>query len=151
MDPEFAAYLDKLRAHRAELGESMAALDAALALPVGLGALWRRRVRAALTELEHDLRDHRSLTEAPGGLYADAVARAPRLASVAKVQMDEHLDFVEVVQRLLGEREAGLESAEAVAAHREAATALVGRIIRHRQRGADLIYEAYEVDIGGSG
>ena len=151
MDPEFAAYLERVRAHRAELGESLAALDAALALPIGLGALWRRRVRAALTELEHDLRDHRSITEEPGGLYADAVARAPRLASISKVQMDEHLDFVEVVQRLLGEREAGLQSAAAVAAHREAATELVGRIVRHRQRGADLIYEAYEVDIGGSG
>ena len=32
-----------------------------------------------------------------------------------------------------------------------AATELVGRVVRHRQRGADLIYEAYEVDIGGSG
>ena len=151
MDPEFAAYLERVRAHRAELGESMAALDAALALPIGLGPLWRRRVRAALTELAHDLLDHRAITEEPGGLYADAVARAPRLASLAKFQMEEHLDFVEVVQRLLGEREAGLESPEAVAAHREAATELVGRVIRHRQRGADLIYEAYEVDIGGQG
>jgi hypothetical protein len=151
MDPEFAAYLDRVRSHRAELGESMAALDAALALPVGLGALWRRRVRAALTELAHDLRDHRAVTEEPGGLYADAVARAPRLASLAKLQMDEHLDFIEVVERLLGEREAGLRDPAAVASHREAATDLVGRIVRHRQRGADLIYEAYEVDIGGSG
>ncbi|MFW5468491.1 hypothetical protein ACOCJ4_00430 [Knoellia sp. CPCC 206435] len=151
MDPEFAAYLDRVRSHRAELGESMAALDAALALPVGLGALWRRRVRAALTELAHDLRDHRAVTEEPGGLYADAVSRAPRLASLAKLQMDEHLDFIEVVERLLGEREAGLRDPGAIASHREAATDLVGRIVRHRQRGADLIYEAYEVDIGGSG
>jgi hypothetical protein len=151
MDADFTAYLERVRAHRAELGESLSALDAALALPVGLGSLWRRRVRAALTELEHDLRDHRSITEEPGGLYADAVARAPRLASMSKVQMDEHREFVEVVQRLLGERDDGLESAEAVAAHREAATDLVGRIVRHRQRGADLIYDAYEVDIGGQG
>lgn len=151
MDPEFAAYLERVRAHRAELGESMAALDAALALPVGLGPLWRRRVRAALTELAHDLRDHRSVTEEPGGFYDDAVSFAPRLASIAKLQMDEHLDFIEIVDRLLGEREAGLENPEAVVAHREAATELVGRIVRHRQRGADLIYEAYEVDLGGSG
>ncbi|PRY59341.1 hypothetical protein BCF74_11078 [Knoellia remsis] len=150
MDAEFAAYLERVRAHRAELGESMAALDAALALPVGLGSLWRRRVRAALTELAHDLRDHRSLTEAEGGLYADAVARAPRLASVAAVQLAEHGEFVEIVERLLGERESGLDGADSVAAHREAATDLVGRLVRHRQRGADLIYEAYEVDIGGS-
>ena len=56
-----------------------------------------------------------------------------------------------VVEGLVGERGAGLESADAVAARREAATELVGRIVRHRQRGADLIYEAYEVDIGGQG
>ena len=91
------------------------------------------------------------MTEEPGGLYADAVSLAPRLASLARLQMDEHLDFIEVVERLLGEREAGLRDPEAVARHREAATELVGRIVRHRQRGADLIYEAYEVDIGGSG
>ena len=151
MEPEFAAYLDKLKAHRAELGESMAALDTALAVPLGMGALWRQRVRTALVELAHDLRDHRSLTEEPGGIYGDAVARAPRLASIAKVQVAEHLSFVEVVEQLLGELDAGLEDAEAVARHRETATALVGRIIRHRQRGADLIYEAYDVDIGGSG
>ena len=54
-------------------------------------------------------------------------------------------------EREIREREAGLQTEEAVAAHREAATELVGRIVRHRQRGADLIYEAYEVDIGGSG
>ena len=32
---------------------------------------------------------------------------------------------------------------------RERATELLGHIVRHRQRGADLIYEAYETDIGG--
>ena len=28
-------------------------------------------------------------------------------------------------------------------------TALLGRLVRHRQRGSDLVFEAYEVDIGG--
>jgi hypothetical protein len=32
---------------------------------------------------------------------------------------------------------------------REAATALLGRLVRHRQRGSDLVFEAYEFDIGG--
>ena len=27
---------------------------------------------------------------------------------------------------------------------------LLGQLTRHRQRGADLIYEAYQVDIGGT-
>jgi len=26
----------------------------------------------------------------------------------------------------------------------------MGQLVRHRQRGADVVFEAYEVDIGGS-
>ncbi len=36
------------------------------------------------------------------------------------------------------------------AALREEATALMGQLVRHRQAGADLVFEAYEVDLGGS-
>ena len=40
----------------------------------------------------------------------------------------------------------GTEDVEQV---RALGTSLLGRIVRHRQRGADLVYEAYEVDVGG--
>lgn len=145
-----AAQLERVRAHRAELGESMAALDAALALPLGLGPVWRRRVRAALTELAHDLRDHVELTEAPGGLYDDLRTAAPRLSSGVAAQLADHAALLAEVDRLLAERDEGMGPAE-VTAHREAATALVGRLVRHRQRGSDLVWEAYAVDLGGSG
>ena len=151
MDPTYAAYLERVRAQRAELGESMAALDAALDLPVGLGPTWRGRVRAALTELAHDLRDHVELTEAPGGLYDDILAKAPRLSRKVDEQKAEHAALLVEVERLLQERDDGMPDAEAVAAHREAATKMVGMLVRHRQRGSDLTYQAYEVDIGGMG
>jgi hypothetical protein len=32
---------------------------------------------------------------------------------------------------------------------RELGTALLARLLRHRQRGSDLIYEAYQAEIGG--
>ena len=32
---------------------------------------------------------------------------------------------------------------------RDAGLALLGRLSRHRQRGADLIWDAYQTDIGG--
>ena len=151
MDTAYAAYLEQLRTHRAELGESMAALDAALALPVGLGTGWRRRVRAALTDLAHDLRDHVALTEAEGALYADIRATAPRLTHGVELQLKDHAELLAEVERLLDERDEGMREPAEVAAHREAATRLLGRLVRHRQRGSDLIYEAYAVDIGGSG
>lgn len=151
MDTAYAEYLDELRSHRGELGESMAALEAALELPVGLGATWRRRVRAALTELAHDLRDHVGLTEADGALYSDIRETAPRLTHGVELQLKDHAELLAEVERLLDERDEGLRDQAEVAAHREAATRLLDRLVRHRQRGSDLIYEAYAVDIGGSG
>jgi hypothetical protein len=32
---------------------------------------------------------------------------------------------------------------------RDLGTALLGRLVRHRQRGSDLIFDAYDFDIGG--
>lgn len=148
-DDAFAQHLHEVRAKRGELGESMRALDEALALPVGLGPHWRRRVRAALTELAHDLRDHVALTESEGGLYADLRKHAPRLASGIDAQIADHVHFLAEVDRLIDERDEGM-TGDAVRAHREAASQLLDRLTRHRQRGSDLVYEAYAVDIGGS-
>ena len=151
MDETYAAYLGKVQSQRAELGESMAALQGALDHPAGLGSTWRGRVRAALTELAHDLRDHVELTEAPGGFYDDILTKAPRLSHRVEEQKAEHAALLAEVERLLDERDEGMPGADAVAAHREAATRLLGQLVRHRQRGSDLTYEAYEVDLGGMG
>lgn len=149
MDEEVAADLQKVRAHRGELGDAMRALDDALGLPAGLGTLWRRRVRAALTELAHDLRDHVALTESEGGLHADVRGRAPRLVSKLQALQADHVYFLDEVDRLLAARDDGAAAVDANA-YREAVGALLQRLIRHRQRGSDLVYEAYVVDIGGS-
>jgi hypothetical protein len=149
MDERFEEHLRAVRAQRAELGESMRALDDAVALPLAL-PLWGRRVRAALTELAHDVEDHVALTESDGGLYADLAATAPRLASGIAGQLEDHRWFVGEVERLLQARDDGIARAD-LAAHRDEITTLIHRLVKHRQRGSDLIYEAYEVDIGGSG
>ncbi len=41
------------------------------------------------------------------------------------------------------------ESAQDVDTVRDLGTALISVLLRHRQRGSDLVFEAYEVDIGG--
>ncbi len=148
MDEAYAAYLERVRAHRGELGEAMRALDEALALPTGLGSLWRRRVRAALTELAHDVQTHVDLTEAPGGLYADLRERDPRLAGGVDAQLADHVHYLAEVDRLLAERDDGVED---VTGHRDSLNNLLAHLARHRQRGSDLVYQAYAVDIGGSG
>jgi seryl-tRNA synthetase len=65
-------------------------------------------------------------------------------------------DFEPADHVTIGERLEGLLSltgltldGDEVTRVRELGTELLGSIVRHRQRGADLVYEAYEVDIGG--
>lgn len=147
MDEEFAAYLDKVRAARSELGEAMRALDDALGLPKGLGTLWERRVQAALTELSHDLRDHIRLTE--DQLHRDIRVHAPRLAAKVDAQQADHVYFLREINRLLDDR-TDVEAEVDADARREAVGVLLQRLVRHRQRGSDLVYEAYVVDLGGS-
>jgi hypothetical protein len=148
MDAEFAAYLDRVRAHRAELRDSIAAVDDALAAPVSLEGAWLERVHAALTELSGDFAEHVALTEGEGGLYASVRASSPRLAGAARRLVDEHRRHAAHLDSLLARL--GQASTEDPLALREEVTDLLGQLVRHRQRGSDLVYEAWEVDVGGS-
>ena len=75
------ARLEALRRQRAELRESMSALELALAGPAPSGEVrWAERVHVALVELSADFREHIDVTEGPDGLYVDILATAPRLS-----------------------------------------------------------------------
>jgi hypothetical protein len=143
------AFFDQLRRHRAELRESMSALEDALAAPVtGDRARWAQRVHVALVELAGDFRDHIEITEGRDGLYRDLLASSPRLSDAVDSLTREHVVIVGQVDALMAPLTAS-EGAEDAGSVRALGTALLGRLVRHRQRGADLVFEAYEFDIGG--
>jgi hypothetical protein len=146
---EFRAYLERVRAHRAELQESVAAVDHALAWPIARGGAWRERVRAALAELAHDFQDHIEITEPPAGLYARARRAAPRLSTTVERLTAEHVRLRDAIQGYLMVLEHGGTMADLPVFREEVAT-LIGQLVRHRQAGNDLVYEAYSVDLGGS-
>jgi hypothetical protein len=150
MDDDFAAYIERVRAHRGELRDSVAAVDEALASPIARGGAWRERVRAALAELAHDFRDHIDLTERHGGIYDGVRRGAPRLIAAVDRLTGEHARYAEDIDGYLAVLEHGGTIAD-LPAFREEVTTLMGKLVRHRQMGADLVYEAYEVDLGGSG
>jgi len=144
LDPGF----ESLRAHRAELLESMRALEQALAAPAtGRASAWAERVNVALVELEADFGEHVELTEGPNGLYRALLATAPHLASSVTRLTGEHTQIKDSIDRLLASRVGPMDGD--VDAIRESATTFLGRLSRHRQRGADLVYDAYQTDIGG--
>lgn len=143
--------LERARRHRAELRESVDALEAALAAPIpGRAATWVERVHAATAELTADFREHVSVTEGRQGLYAAVLATEPRLAPAVQRLVEEHVTLRFEIDGMLAALEGAGAQAPAVEL-RERGTRLLGELVRHRQRGADLVYEAYEVDIGGSG
>jgi len=78
--------------------------------------------------------EHLASTEGERGLYAEIVAADPRLCSAVEALLREHADFRQALRYPL--------TAETTAA-------LTTLFDRHRQRGNDLMYEAYVVDLGG--
>jgi len=144
------ALLKEIRRRRSELRDSMSALELALAAPAPAGATahWVERVHAALLELSGDLRQHVAVTEGPRGLYQDLLRTAPRLTGPVESLTEDHGVIKENLESVLAlvQPAAATEDVDQV---RALGTSLLGRIVRHRQRGADLVYEAYQVDVGG--
>jgi hypothetical protein len=89
---------------------------------------------------------HVEVTEAPGGLYEEILEIAPRLANKISRFRREHVVIARAIVsahddlRTDGETPPDLH-ARLVHLHE--------MLSRHRRRGADLVYEAYHVDIGG--
>jgi hypothetical protein len=143
------ALLEKLRRHRAELRDSMGALEAALAAPASADqAHWVERVHAALAELSGDLREHIDITEGHDGLHHDVLEASPRLSDAVATLNHEHLQICRHLDDLLV-RVVTPGVTVGVNEIRDSSTTLLGSLIRHRQRGSDLVFDAYSLDIGG--
>jgi hypothetical protein len=147
--------LDRLRHRRAKLRESMSDLEKALAAPAtGRVHAWNQHVDAAVAALAGNVREHIATTEGPHGFHQVIVAAAPRLANAVQRLVADHHRISETLA-VLTDRTRDLRDGSAHAEHadevRDVGTSLLAQLVRHRQRGADLIFEAYEADIGGDG
>ncbi len=141
--------LDRARERRVGLRVAMDHVEKALAGPAGnRTAVWTKELRDALAALSDALERHIVTTESPGGLLDDVIDVAPRLAHRVEVAKREHVRLREQVQEALaalpGDGNADVESAY------ERTVDLMGGIVRHRHLGADLVYEAFNVDIEGA-
>jgi hypothetical protein len=141
----------ELRRRRAELRASMGALERALASPAGTGlsAAWSARLRDALHALYDDFAEHIAITEGPEGLYAELTQDSPRLAHRIERLTEEHAEIGRQLEQLLTWADVGDDARPDVPQARRAGTQLLVALMHHRQRGADLVFEAYEVDMGG--
>jgi hypothetical protein len=137
----------RARIRRNELHAAMERLEATVAKPAAPNG-WADAVDASLLELEEALRAHIREVEAPDGLLAEIVDVAPRLVAEVETIKKEHVDLVRswtrARQSLRGD---GVATATEV---RRRVISLLGRLAIHRQRGSDLVYEAYNVDIAAA-
>jgi hypothetical protein len=139
------------RRRRAPLREAASDLELAISAPVGTGSVWRNRVRESLARTQVALKQHVQDTEGPDGLYQELQTDAPRLNTLVRLLGEEHTvlrrhitDALTVVDALPDEL-----NDDCCDEVREAVLFLLGRVSRHRQKGADLVWRAYSVDIGG--
>lgn len=140
------AALDAVRLRRAELRGSLDLLERALAAPAaGRIEVWCEAVHAALRSLRDDFTAHVEITEGVGGLHQMILDGALRLTNAVDALSREHREIATAIDDLIARTE-GDPDVEDI---RDRGTDLFARLIRHRQRGADLVYEAYDTDIGG--
>lgn len=150
-EPHPTPALEAAARRRRELREALVAFEGALASPIRDRVTWRDEVADALEALGQAFEDHVSETEASGGLYDEMRDIAPQLGAKSGRLREEHpaitAALVEASARLAAPP---ADDADADAA-RDELQRLMGRIVRHRQHGADLVWEAYRVDIGSAG
>lgn len=145
------ATLSEVRAQRADLWRHLVALEDAVATPMpGRVGAWAAQVHDALVDLAATFERHVAVTEGTDGLFASVRDKAPRLEGALERLRVEH---EEIGATLANELRAlrGLDNGsgtDAAAHARERLTALLSLLSRHRQEGADLVYEAYAIDLG---
>jgi hypothetical protein len=143
--------LEAARTRRIKLHTELVELEQALAAPTpGRVKEWTLEVADRLRHVREAFDEHIFVTEKPEGLYEEIMGMSPRLTGKIKRLDEEH-------PVILGEIDDRLARLEALDTQdvwppdvaRDDINRLLGRIVRHRQRGADLVWEAYNVDIGG--
>lgn len=137
--------LGAARRHRVELLHHIHEFERAIAVP-SAEPDWRNQVAGRLANLRRAFAEHIAVTEGEEGLYAELLLAAPRLARAVGVLVREHAMIARAMDayaRRVSEPHLEIERLRAWASD------LLRGLSRHRQRGADLVYEAFATDIGG--
>lgn len=132
-------WVGKALGQRQDLLMVLGRVEAALSAPT-LRPGWLDNVRGELTALRDAFDQHLLVTEGEEGLFDDVVQTAPRLQHQVDVLRREHDEIEEAIAD-------ALDPGRPVSEVRETVIGVLAAIVRHRQRGADLLYEAYDVDV----
>lgn len=149
--PEVSPTLAEARQRRSDLHEALIDVERAISSPAsGREADWSKDVVRRLQDLAGTIEEHVEVTERAGGLYDEIGGKAPRLADKIDRLRREHPEMREGTRQLIERFETTpVGDAWPLEDARDDLQRLLGRLVRHRQLGADLVWEAYNLDIGG--
>jgi hypothetical protein len=125
----------------------MKLVEIAAAAPAAKGS-WLTDLRNSVRSLEVALSSHIVEVESPQGLLDRIVDQAPRLQRSVAATREEHAEIVNAITNALAMMDTDDEGVGR-GQIREAVMEVLLALARHRQRGADLVYDAYDIDIGG--
>lgn len=142
--------VEAARRQREALRKAMIELEAAVA-SASRAPSWIGGFEHRLERLQAALNDHISEVESAEGIITQILEYAPRLSNQAEMLYADHRRLVVQARQALELLQSfgGEPDADGVAALRNAVLELLEQLSRHRQRGVDLVYDAYDVDIGG--
>jgi hypothetical protein len=142
--------LAAVRVRRDRLYEGVIDLERALGVPAGdHPEEWSSDVAAVVARLRVVLDAHVADTEADGGFFDDVREHAPQLLHAVEQLRAEHAPLLDATQSL-ADRIGAAGAAVDVHEVRDEAVELIRRLLQHRHRGAELVYDAYSVDISAA-
>jgi len=148
---EMSRTLREATRRRADLHNALLEVEHATSR-AGAGRLedWSKDVIKPLTTLLDTIEEHIKGTESQGGLYEEIIARAPHLSNQIGRLREEHPTLHQGTSELIDRLQTNKIGDEwPLDEARDDIQRILGKVVRHRQRGADLIWEAYNLDIGG--
>jgi hypothetical protein len=150
-DDDLSPTLAETARRRADLRDALVDVEQAISRPaVGREPEWTKGVVLRLEGLAHAIEEHVEITERPDGLYDEISSKAPHLATKIDRLREEHPVLRDRTQVLLTKLQTtAIGPAWPLDEARDDLQRLLGQIVRHRQLGSDLVWEAYNLDIGG--
>ncbi len=129
---------------RIALREVMERIEASAARASGQPD-WSSRMAADLAELKDALDAHVSEVEESGGLFDDVIERAPHLTPMVDALRRDHAALLaEAAETLdLARAPGGVEPALL----RRRVLIVLRQLVEHRQDGAELLFDAYNVEL----
>lgn len=144
IDADAAEAMRAAGRRRVELKQAVSAVEIAAARAAAEPG-WAANLMAELKDLETALEQHTDEVEGPNGLLTELAEDAPRLIHKIEVVKNEHPALLDQAGRVI----AAVRNDQEPDDIRAVVLILLVAIARHRQKGSDLVYDAYNVDIGG--